>query len=79
VDSGEGDDVVTIDVQVTGAAEIFGGKGDDALTGGSGADDITGGDGDDAITGGVGADTFVMLVADVGDIVLHTAQRRVYC
>jgi RTX calcium-binding nonapeptide repeat (4 copies) len=38
-------------------ALLFGGAGDDRLTGGSGADQLFGGAGDDRLTGGIGADT----------------------
>jgi Ca2+-binding RTX toxin-like protein len=61
-----GDDVILVDADVTIAACINGGSGDDAITaggadttlrGGSGNDSLTGGDGDDMLRGRGGEDT----------------------
>ena len=46
-----GDDTVWVNRQVTREAWLYGGDGDDALTGGQGANLILGGDGDDHLAG----------------------------
>src|SRR6185369_17843864 len=60
VHGGDGDDVITL-VDSTGAplpgAQLFGGDGNDTLTGGSGADLIFGQDGNDTLFGHAGNDT----------------------
>ncbi len=56
VDAGSGNDTVTADATVTAAMTIFGGDGNDALTGGNVIDSIYGGNGNDTIIGGAGAD-----------------------
>jgi Ca2+-binding RTX toxin-like protein len=58
VDAGDGNDVVTLDETngVLPAAEIFGGDGNDTLTGGSGNDHLLGQDGNDSLFGGAGND-----------------------
>jgi Ca2+-binding RTX toxin-like protein len=53
---GAGNDQITIEPGVIGAT-IFGGAGNDTITGGDGADVIWGGDGADSIKSGAGADT----------------------
>ncbi|HEU4955992.1 MAG TPA: calcium-binding protein [Sphingomicrobium sp.] len=56
---GDGNDVIALD-ETNGAlpaAELFGGDGNDALTGGSGNDRLSGQDGDDRLSGGAGNDT----------------------
>ena len=59
VNGGDGDDVVTVD-ETNGplpAAELFGGDGNDTLTGASGNDSLFGRDGNDTLSGGAGNDT----------------------
>ena len=59
VNGGDGNDVITLD-QTNGAlpsAELFGGDGNDTLTGGSGADELSGQDGNDTLFGRAGNDT----------------------
>lgn len=57
IESGAGDDTITIDESVARGVTVDGGIGDDTITGGSGDDTIIGGSGDDTIIGGDGADT----------------------
>ncbi len=58
IDLGDGDDVASIDAaNVNNSITIWGGAGNDNITGGGGAETIYGGDGDDYITGGGGNDT----------------------
>src|SRR3954453_14919271 len=55
---GAGDDTITLD-ETNGhlpAAQLFGGQGNDALTGGSGDDVLYGQQGNDTLVGGGGAD-----------------------
>jgi uncharacterized protein YkwD len=56
IDAGDGNDVVTVSPSVTTKTLIFGGNGNDTLTGGSGSDEIYGGMGNDTINGGGGID-----------------------
>ena len=58
VNAGDGNDVVTLD-ETNGplpTAQLFGGDGNDTLTGGSGNDDLSGQDGNDSLFGGAGND-----------------------
>ncbi|HEY8505105.1 MAG TPA: CAP domain-containing protein, partial [Gemmataceae bacterium] len=55
--AGPGDDVVSVAPEVAAPVWLFGGPGDDTLTGGGGADQFYGGDGDDVLDGGPGDDT----------------------
>jgi Ca2+-binding RTX toxin-like protein len=56
VNSGAGDDKVSVGSSVSLPATINGGDGNDTLSGGAGADTIDGGAGADRISGGLGAD-----------------------
>ena len=59
VNGGDGNDVITLD-ETNGAlpaAQLFGGDGNDTLTGGSGNDTLSGQDGNDTLSGGAGNDT----------------------
>ena len=56
VDAGDGDDTVTINSNISLETLIYGGAGNDTLTGGSGKNTIYGGAGNDRITGGAGKD-----------------------
>src|SRR6476659_7388671 len=61
VHGGDGNDVIRID-ETNGAlpaAQLFGGDGNDTLTGGSGNDTLFGQDGNDSLFGGAGNDTLV--------------------
>jgi len=55
---GAGNDVITLDETngILPAARLFGGAGDDTLTGGSGNDELNGGSGNDALFGRAGND-----------------------
>jgi len=59
VNGGDGNDVIALDETngVLPAARIFGGDGNDALTGGSGNDQLSGQDGNDSLFGRAGDDT----------------------
>src|SRR5262249_11748824 len=58
VSGGSGDDTITLDESngALPAAQLFGGKGNDVLTGGSGADQLFGGNDNDTLNGGDGND-----------------------
>lgn len=56
VDAGGGSDSVTIAADITIAAELSGGAGNDRLTGGAGNDRLIGGPGNDFLLGGAGND-----------------------
>jgi hypothetical protein len=65
---GNGDDTISLGNAALPPAQLFGGNGNDVLTGGSGADQLfggngndtlNGGDGDDILDGGAGDDTVV--------------------
>jgi Ca2+-binding RTX toxin-like protein len=56
VDGGDGNDTINL-LAWTLPATVFGGLGNDILTGGSVGDSLDGGDGNDVITGGGGNDT----------------------
>jgi hypothetical protein len=57
VRSGGGDDLITVASDVSTGADLYGGNGNDSLTGGAGDDLIRGGNGDDSLLGGAGNDT----------------------
>lgn len=52
-----GDDTITVASNDTRSFTIFGGSGDDVISGGAGADTIRGGSGNDVINAGNGSDT----------------------
>ncbi len=52
----KGDDTIVIDEGITQRTLIYGGRGDDTLSGGSGADQLYGGRGKDILIGNKGAD-----------------------
>src|SRR5262249_47276718 len=54
---GNGDDMISLGNAVLPPAKLFGGNGNDTLTGGAGDDILAGGNGDDTVTGGKGTDT----------------------
>ena len=57
LDGGDGDDVLTVEWNGTGASWLIGGKGNDALGGGNvGNDTLEGGDGNDTLASGAGDD-----------------------
>ena len=56
-----GNDTITVDAAIQAMSEIFGGSGNDTITGGSGSDVINGGRGHDSILGGEGNDSIVGL------------------
>lgn len=62
-----GDDVIVVS---TGAADVQGGAGNDAIETAGGEDRIDGGTGDDVMTGGGGDDTYV--VGSSGDTIVET-------
>ena len=57
VRGGGGDDVITVASDVSTGADLYGGNGNDSLTGGAGDDLIRGGNGEDSLLGGAGNDT----------------------
>jgi Ca2+-binding RTX toxin-like protein len=59
VNTGAGDDVVTLGHAVPVPATIRGGEGDDVLTGGAGPDKLIGGPGDDELNGRGGNDLLI--------------------
>jgi hypothetical protein len=59
MNTGAGDDVVTLGRTVPVPATIRGGEGDDLLTGGAGADKLVGGPGDDELIGRGGNDLLI--------------------
>jgi hypothetical protein len=59
INTGAGDDVVTLGRTVPVPATIRGGEGDDVLTGGAGADKLIGGPGDDTLVGRGGNDLLI--------------------
>ena len=59
INTGAGNDVVTLGRAVPVPATIRGGEGDDALTGGAGADKLIGGPGDDELIGRGGNDLLI--------------------
>jgi Ca2+-binding RTX toxin-like protein len=59
VNTGAGDDIVTLGRTVPVPATIRGGEGDDVLTGGAGADKLIGGPGDDELNGRGGNDALI--------------------
>lgn len=54
--AGKGDDVVTVDPNVSIGAKLIGNSGNDSLSGGSGNDVVLGGGGNDSCGGGAGDD-----------------------
>ena len=68
INTGAGDDVVTLGRTVPVPATIRGGEGDDVLTGGAGADKLIGGPGDDELVGRGGND---LLIGGPGTDVLN--------
>jgi RTX calcium-binding nonapeptide repeat (4 copies) len=59
INTGAGNDVVTLGRTVPVPATIRGGEGDDVLTGGAGADKLIGGPGDDELLGRGGNDLLI--------------------
>jgi Ca2+-binding RTX toxin-like protein len=59
INTGAGNDVVTLGRTVPVPATIRGGEGDDVLTGGGGADKLIGGSGDDELVGRGGNDLLI--------------------
>jgi Ca2+-binding RTX toxin-like protein len=59
INTGAGDDVVTLGRTVPVPATIRGGEGDDVLTGGAGNDKLIGGPGDDELIGRAGDDLLI--------------------
>jgi Ca2+-binding RTX toxin-like protein len=59
INTGAGNDTVTLGPTVPVPATIRGGEGNDVLTGGAGADKLIGGPGDDKLYGGAGNDLLI--------------------
>lgn len=55
----DGNDYLSVDANVTRAAIIFGGAGNDTIRGGAGNDILLGGDGNDSLYGGGGANILI--------------------
>ena len=64
VSGGSGDDTISLGNAALPSAQLFGGSGNDVLTGGAGADQLFGGSGNDTLNGGDGDD---LLVGGAGD------------
>jgi hypothetical protein len=64
VSGGSGDDTISLGNAALPPAQLFGGNGNDVLTGGSGADQLFGGNGNDTLNGGDGND---VLFGGAGD------------
>jgi len=64
VSGGSGDDTISLGNAALPPAQLFGGQGNDVLTGGAGADQLFGGIGNDTLNGGNGDD---LLVGGAGD------------
>ena len=60
VSGGNGDDTISLGNAVLPPAQLFGGNGNDTLTGGAGNDTLDGGRGDDTVVGGKGTDTAIL-------------------
>lgn len=77
VNTGSGDDVVTLGHNVPVPATIRGGEGDDVLTGGAAADKLIGGPGEDELIGRAGNDMLIggpgpdKLIGGPGDNILR--------
>lgn len=77
VNSGGGDDRVSVAKEVAIPVTMRGGPGNDVLVGGSGPDKLIGGSGDDRLVGGLGADVLYggsgedRLLGGPGSDVLH--------
>ncbi len=56
IETGDGDDTITVAPSVAAGVTVDGGAGDDTITGGAGADTLIGGQGEDVIVGGNGGD-----------------------
>jgi Ca2+-binding RTX toxin-like protein len=54
-----GSDRITVSPKVVEGADVYGGDGNDVLTGGSGEDLLVGGDGKDLLTGGLRRDVMI--------------------
>jgi Ca2+-binding RTX toxin-like protein len=54
-----GDDTILVDAALNRTAELYGGAGNDRLTGGSGTNLLLGGAGDDTLGGGIGRDVII--------------------
>ncbi len=66
--AGDGNDVLTLQDQVTATATLSGGNGNDVLRAGSGAARLDGGQGKDVLVGGAGDD----IIRDSGQVTLAT-------
>ncbi len=77
INTGAGDDVVTLGRTVPVPATIRGGEGNDVLTGGAGADKLIGGPGNDELIGRAGNDLLIggsgndTLIGGPGDDILR--------
>ena len=67
-----GDDTATIDAAFEDSAYLFGGLGDDDLTGGDENDLLSGGGGEDLLDGGAGNDIY-QITAETSDITISDA------
>jgi hypothetical protein len=61
VNGGDGNDKITVNSNVKVSVALYGGAGNDTLTGGSGSDTLYGGSGADSLSGGAGNDVLVGL------------------
>jgi hypothetical protein len=61
INGGDGNDRITISSSVTDHVLLYGGRGNDTLTGGPAADSLYGGDGNDRMNGAAGDDTLVSI------------------
>ncbi len=66
-----GDDVIGVE---GGAAQLFGGAGNDLITGGVFGDLLVGGEGSDELRGGAGDDSYVWSIGDGDDVIVDSGQ-----
>jgi hypothetical protein len=68
IKTGKGNDKITIDPSITSPAFLYGGVGDDTITGGAGNDKLYGQGGRDILSGGAGDDILVNIGDATNDV-----------
>jgi Ca2+-binding RTX toxin-like protein len=77
LDGGAGDDLLSSDDFGTAGLRLFGGDGNDIVSGGWGRDTLSGGVGRDVLTGGVGADQYLFAKGDGQDTIHADTQDAI--